>query len=60
MGTRFLEKRNVTPAQAVKILQKKGVQVSEKEAKKILDFLYIFAKLVLKEYFRDKEPGTKE
>jgi len=54
MKTRLLEKRNITPQQAIKILHKSGVEVDEKQAKIILDFLYILAKLTIKQHFNDK------
>lgn len=53
MTAKFLEKRNVTPDQAVRILRKNGIEVSEKEARKILDFMYIIAKLAIRDYFSD-------
>lgn len=53
MRAKFLEKRNVTPDQAVRILRKNGIKVTEKEARKILDFLYILAKLAIREHFSD-------
>ncbi|MDM8174141.1 MULTISPECIES: hypothetical protein [Olivibacter] len=54
MAKGLLEKRNVTPEQAVKILRKKGVEVNESQAKVILDFLYILAKLTVNQYFKNK------
>lgn len=53
MSTKFLEKRNITPDQAVRVLRKNGIEVSEKDARKILDFMYIIAKLAIREYFSD-------
>jgi hypothetical protein len=53
MGTRFLEKRNITPEQAVRVLRKNGIEVSEKDARKILDFMYIIAKLAIREHFSE-------
>lgn len=53
MGTRFLEKRNITPDQAVRVLRKNGIEVSEKDARKILDFMYIIAKLAIREHFSE-------
>lgn len=53
MRAKFLEKRNVTPDQAVRILRKNGIEATEKEARKILDFMYILAKLAIREYFSD-------
>lgn len=41
------EKRNVTPQQAVKILEQNGLKISEKEAEEILDFLYFLGKLTV-------------
>lgn len=46
-------KRNITPEQAVKVLAKNGIVADEKEAKIILDFLYILAKLTVNQYFND-------
>lgn len=53
MRAKFVEKRNITPDQAVRILRKNGIEVTEKEAKKILDFMYIMAKLAIRDYFSD-------
>lgn len=53
MSAKYLEKRNVTPDQAVRILRKNGIEVTEKEARKILDFMYIIAKLAIRDYFSD-------
>lgn len=52
MAKRLLEKRNITPEHAVKILRKNGVEVNEDQSKIILDFLYILAKLTINQYFR--------
>ena len=46
------EKRNVTPQQAVKILEQSGLKVTEKDAEIILDFLYFFGKLSVNQYFK--------
>ena len=51
MAKRLLEKRNITPQQAVKVLKKNGINVDENQAKIILDFLYILAKLTVNQYF---------
>jgi protein-tyrosine-phosphatase len=48
------EKRNITPEQAVKVLRKNGIEATEEEAKKILDFLYLLAKLTVNQYFNGK------
>lgn len=54
MRSKFLERRNITPQQAMNILRKNGLEVTENQAKNILDFLYVLAKLVLKEHFQDR------
>jgi hypothetical protein len=51
MRSDLAPKRNITPEQAVKILQKNGIKCDEKEAQKILDFLYFLAKLSVNQYF---------
>lgn len=54
------EKRNVTPQQAVKILEQSGLKISEKEAEEILDFLYFLGKLTVNQYFnKDKNSNLK-
>jgi hypothetical protein len=56
--TPLTEKRNITPEMAVKILQKRGVQIDEKKAAEVLDLLYILANLtvnqILSEYETEK------
>lgn len=47
------EKRNITPQQAVKILEQNGMKISEKEAAEILDFLYFLGKLTVNQYFKN-------
>jgi hypothetical protein len=49
--------KKVTPTQAVKVLEKNGLQVSEKEAVKILDFLYFIGKLTVNQHIKDNTPG---
>lgn len=44
--------RNITPVKAQKILLENNVEVSEKEAEKILDFLYFLAKLIVDQNFK--------
>jgi len=53
MGKRSLGKRNITPGQAVKILRHNGIEVTEGQAKIILDFLYVLAKLTVNQYFNE-------
>jgi hypothetical protein len=54
-------KRTISPQKAVQILQEKGTVVSEKEAEIILDFMYNFAKLSVKQALREdsREPCPK-
>ncbi|MFD0766710.1 hypothetical protein ACFQZI_17745 [Mucilaginibacter lutimaris] len=47
------EKRNVTPQQAIKILEENGYEINEKEAEMILDFLYFLGKLTVDQYIKD-------
>ncbi|WCT14953.1 hypothetical protein [Mucilaginibacter jinjuensis] len=44
------EKRNITPEQAIKILQEHGTNVTIEEVQKILDFLYKIGKLSVNQY----------
>jgi hypothetical protein len=41
------EKRNITPQQAVKILEQSGLKVTEKDAEKVLYIMYFLAKLIV-------------
>jgi len=52
MKTRLNEKRNITPRQAVEILKRKGVEVSEEKAIKILDTMYFLAGLIVEQNFK--------
>ena len=52
MEANLIEKRNVTPKQAIDLLQKKGVEISEEEVAKILDLMYFLAKLVVDQNFK--------
>jgi len=38
-------KRGVKPADTIKEMRKQGIEISEEDAEKILDFLYVLAKL---------------
>ncbi len=60
MKSKFLEKGNITPQQAMDILQKSGLEVTENQVKKILDFLYILAKLVLQEHFQNENRVSED
>ena len=49
-------KKNISPAQAVKVLRDNGVDITEKDAEKILDFLYFLGKLTVNQYVKDNSP----
>ena len=55
MKIHTIQKRNITPGQAIKILEKNGIKASEEEAKKILDFLYFLAKIAVHQYCDEKK-----
>jgi len=46
------EKRGVTPQQAVSILKKNGINVTDNDAEKILDLMYFLAKLIVNQNFK--------
>ena len=52
MNTNLPEKRNVTTEQAVKMLQKNGIELSEKKVEEVLDLMYFFAKLLVNQNFK--------
>jgi hypothetical protein len=52
------DKRNITPAMAVKILKKNNVDISEDRAKEVLDLLYILAKLTVKTLIKDQNDNN--
>lgn len=51
-------KRTITPQKAIKILQENGTNVSQNEAELILDFMYKFANLSVKQVI-NKASGEK-
>ncbi|SDQ01481.1 hypothetical protein SAMN05428975_5827 [Mucilaginibacter sp. OK268] len=51
-------KRTVTTSQAIKILEKNGVNVTEKEVEKILDLMYFLAKLIVNQEVNDLPDKT--
>jgi len=53
-----VEKRGVTSEKAIKILHENGIEVSEKEAEKILEFLYFLAKLTVNQYINNPKNLT--
>lgn len=54
------EKRNVTPQQAIKILEQNGLKINEKEAEEILDFLYFIGKLSVNQYVDKKDRANNQ
>jgi hypothetical protein len=46
------EKRNISPQQAVKILEQNGLKISEKDAGKVLDLMYFLSKLIVNQNFK--------
>jgi hypothetical protein len=52
MDTTTKERRKITPADAVKILNKSGVEIDEKKAKEVLELIYFLAKLIVNQNFR--------
>lgn len=47
-------KKSVTAKEAVKVLHKNGLEITEKEADEILDFLYFMCKLTVSQLVKDK------
>jgi len=43
------QQRNITSEKAIEILSKNGIKVSSKKAEEILDLMYFFAKLIVKQ-----------
>jgi hypothetical protein len=52
MNENLSEKRNVTPKQAMDILRKNGVEINEKKAEELLEFMYFLAKLIVNQNFK--------
>jgi hypothetical protein len=57
MHKNLQKKRNITTKDTIRAMNENGIQISEKEAEEILDFLYIIAKLTVNQYIND---GGKE
>jgi hypothetical protein len=53
------EKRNVTPEMAIRYFRTKGIEIDEKKASEILEFLYILAKLTVNEYINNVDGDDK-
>jgi hypothetical protein len=50
MGKELKRTRSVTTADTIKAMRENGIEVSEKDAEIILDFLYFLAKLTVNQY----------
>jgi len=59
MHTESPKKRNVTAADTVKAMRDTGIEVSEKDAEIILDFLYFLAKLTVNQYVNYNKEDQK-
>jgi hypothetical protein len=51
------KKRSVTTGQAIKMLNDEGLEINEKEAEEILDFLYFLAKLTVNQHVNNHCEG---
>lgn len=52
-------KRKITTKDTIRVMNENGIQVSEKEAEEILDFLYFLAKLTVNQYVNDSQGEDK-
>lgn len=52
MKNNLKEKRGVTPAKAVEIMRKNGVEIDEKKASEVLDLMYFLAQLIVNQNFK--------
>ena len=59
MDTNTDKKKGITPANAVKILEKNGIEINESKAEIILDFLYFLAKLTVNQSIKDMDGDCK-
>ena len=59
MSKALLKTRKVTTADTIKALRENGVEISEKDAEIILDFLYFLAKLAVNQYINNKYSDPK-
>jgi hypothetical protein len=55
-----LKEKNVTVADTVKTMRDKGVEVSEKDAELILEFLFYLAKLSVDQYVNNLSNDIKQ
>jgi hypothetical protein len=49
-----LKNKSVTTKDTIKALRNDGIEISENEAEKILEFLYFLAKLTVNQYVNNK------
>lgn len=49
-----LKNKSVTTKDTIKSLRSDGIEISENEAEKILEFLYFLAKLTVNQYVNNK------
>ena len=52
------KKRSLTAGDAIRVMRENGVEISEKEAEEILDFLYFLAKLTVNQYVKDNSSDS--
>ena len=45
-------KRNITTEQAIKILRRNGIELSEIKAEELLDFMYFLANFIVNQNFK--------
>ncbi len=50
------QKRSLTTKDAIRVMRENGVEISEKEAEEVLDFLYFLAKLTVNQYIKENSP----
>jgi hypothetical protein len=49
----YSEKRSVSPSDVIEVMAKNGVEISEENAEKLLDFMYFFGKLTVNQYVKN-------
>ena len=58
MNDKYQIKRNVTVADAIKNLHENGIEVTEKQAAEILDFMYFLASIIVKVHFSNNTSNS--
>ena len=53
------EKRKITPEMAIKYFRKNGIEIDEKKASEVLEFLYFLAKLTVDQYLNDLDANNE-